>query len=217
VYVPSLALWIVNTYSQKIRLTSLRFVARIFVYVSIVIAFLGITSIYSKELGQYSLENIAKTSNATRSYIYYVSTQEWRDDEPSAYTLGEFDPTFTGMLKKFPAAVNVALFRPYIWEAKKAMIFLNSLEAFLFLFFTLKVIFSVGIKNIWLAVARSANIQFFLVFTLIFSFAVGISSYNFGALSRYRIPCLPFYAMALVMIYYRYKPPDKSFFKFGFN
>lgn len=217
VYVPSLLLWIVNTYSQKIRISGLRFVTKTIVYVVIIIGFFAVTSFYSKELGQYSVENLAKTSNTTRSYIYYVSTQVTRDEEPSAYSLGDFDPTIGGMLKKFPAAVNVTLFRPYIWEAKKAMIFLNSIEALLFLFFTLKVIFSVGPRRAWLAIAGSPIIQFFLVFTIIFAFAVGISSYNFGALSRYRIPCLPFYAMALIMIYYKYNSPNKFFFKFRFS
>jgi hypothetical protein len=131
--------------------------------------------------------------------------------------LGDFDPTFAGMLTKFPLAVNVTLFRPYIWEARKLMVFLNSIEAFLFLFFTLKVIFSVGLNGAWSSIRKSPNIQFFLIFTLIFAFAVGISSYNFGALSRYRIPCLPFYALALMLIYYDHHNSSKTFFRLSFK
>jgi hypothetical protein len=56
------------------------------------------------------------------------------------------------------------------------------------------------------------TIQFCFVFSLIFAFAVGISSYNFGALSRYKIPCLPFYAIALILIYYKNVPKGKKFF-----
>ena len=43
-------------------------------------------------------------------------------------------------------------------------------------------------------ISKDPNLVFCLVFSIIFAFAVGISSYNFGALSRYKIPCLPFYA-----------------------
>ncbi|HRA12632.1 MAG TPA: hypothetical protein PKX31_13225, partial [Chitinophagaceae bacterium] len=56
--------------------------------------------------------------------------------------------------------------------------------------------------------------QFCLVFTLIFAFAVGISSYNFGTLSRYKIPCLPFYAVALIVIFYKNKRPNQLLIPF---
>jgi hypothetical protein len=52
---------------------------------------------------------------------------------------------------------------------------------------------------------------------LIFAFAVGISSYNFGALSRYKIPCLPFYALGLVLVYYKNRPIQKPLFNFVFK
>jgi hypothetical protein len=61
------------------------------------------------------------------------------------------------------------------------------------------------------AINKDPNIQFCLIFTVIFAFAVGISSANFGTLSRYRIPCLPLYGLALVLIYYRYNDPEKPF------
>lgn len=217
VFVPALALWILNTYSQKIRNSFVRSFLRVFVYAGIVGAFLYLTSVFAEELGRYSLENIAQTSNVTRGYIYWASTQSTPGDEGSSYSLGDFNPTFAGMLTKFPLAVNVTLFRPYIWEARKPMVFLNSIEAFFFLFFTLKILVTIGASNAWKAIRKDANIQFFLVFTLIFAFAVGISSYNFGALSRYRIPCLPFYAMTLVLIYYKYKSPRNNFFSLNFR
>jgi hypothetical protein len=215
VFIPALALWILNTYSQRIGNSLIRGATKLAVYASIIVAFIGVTSVFASELGQYSLDRLAQTSNTTRTYIHWASTQG--GDEGSAYDLGEFDPSIGGMLTKFPLAVNVALFRPYIWESRKPIILLNALEAFLFLFFTLKVLFGVGLKRTWGAIASDPNIQFFLLFTLIFAFAVGISSYNFGALSRYRIPCLPFYALALILIYYKYNPPEKNFFTARFS
>ena len=116
------------------------------------------------------------------------------------------------MLGKFPAAVNVTLFRPYIWEARKVITVLSSLEAMAFLLLTLKILIYVGPIKAWAAIRKDPNIQFCLIFTIIFAFAVGISSFNFGALSRYRIPCLPFYALALILIFYRYNPPEKNIF-----
>jgi hypothetical protein len=118
------------------------------------------------------------------------------------------------MLAKFPAAVNVTLFRPYPWEARKPIVVLTALEALLFLFLTFKVLFRVGTKKIWISISKNPTIQFSLIFTLIFAFAVGISSYNFGTLSRYKIPCMPFYATALILIYYDNKPLKKKLLPF---
>ena len=91
----------------------------------------------------------------------------------------------------------------------------NALEAFLFLFFTLKLLVTLGPGKIWIAINRDPNIQFCLIFTVVFAFAVGISSANFGTLSRYRIPCLPLYGLALVLIYYQKNDPEKPFLRAG--
>ena len=39
-----------------------------------------------------------------------------------------------------------------------------------------------------------------LIFSLVFAFAVGLSAYNFGALARFKIPALPFYFIALIIL-----------------
>jgi hypothetical protein len=41
-----------------------------------------------------------------------------------------------------------------------------------------------------------------MIFTLIFAYAIGLTSANFGTLVRYKIPCMPFYLMGLYMIQY---------------
>jgi hypothetical protein len=217
VFIPALALWILNTYSHKIYNYFLRTALKYMVYSAIIGGFIMVSTTFSKELGQYSLDNLAQTSNTTRTYIYWASTQTAAGDEGSSYDLGAFDPSLMGMLTKLPLAVNVSLFRPYIWESRKPMVFLNSIEAFLFLFFTIKVLYTIGLGKAWKTIQKNPNIQFFLIFTIIFAFAVGISSYNFGALSRYRIPCLPFFSLALMLIYYDNKPLTRNFFSLNFR
>ena len=208
-FLPAVGLWILFSYSQKISSAFVRFFMKIALFAgsaALLATFLGS---FSSELGLYSIENIAQTATTTRDYIYTSS-----GDEGSSYHLGDFEPTLTGMLKQFVPAVNVALFRPYIWESRKPIVLSNALEAFMFLFFTLKLLVTLGPAKIWTAISKDANIQFCLIFTLVFAFAVGISSANFGTLSRYRIPCLPLYGLALVLIYYRYNDPKKLFLRF---
>ncbi len=208
-FIPALLMWILFTYTQRIRNTSQKILVKFLLIVMILGGFLFFMQRFANELGKYSLENVAQTSHTTGVYIYWVS-----GDEGSGYTLGNFSPTLGGMLSKFPLAVNVTLFRPYIWESKKVLVLFSALEAILFLFVTLKIFFTVGIVKIWDTINRDPTIQFCLIFSLIFAFAVGISSYNFGALSRYKIPCLPFFAVALILIYYQNVSPKKKLIRF---
>lgn len=208
-FLPALLLWIFFYYTRTIRNSYARQFAK-FIMIAIVAgsAIAGL-SYFSSQLGRYSLENVVQTSAITRDYINWVS-----GDEGSSYSLGEVGSGIGGMLAKFPAAVNVTLFRPYPWEAKKPIVALSALEALLFLFVTIKLIFSVGLKKIWASISKDPTIQFCLVFTLIFAFAVGISSYNFGTLTRYKIPCMPFYGAAIILIYYDNNPLKKKLLPF---
>lgn len=207
-FLPALAVWILFINSQRIGNMAGRFLLKLVSMGLIIAGFLFFMARYSDQLGKYSLDRLSETSLSTRGWIYYVSER----DEGSAYDLGEFDPSIQGMLTKMPAAINVTLFRPYFWESGKVIVLLSAIEAFLFLALTLRVLFSVGLLKSWQAINRDPTIQFCLIFTLIFAFAVGISSYNFGALSRYKIPCLPFFAMGLILIFYKSHPPSKKIF-----
>jgi hypothetical protein len=208
-FLPALVLWILFTYSHRIQNSFGRFFLKIAVLGGCVVGFLVFSQKFASSLGEYSLENLGKTSLKTSSYIASVSK-----DEGSAYNLGNLDPSFGGMLKSFFPAVNVSLFRPYLWETKKPIQFLSAIEALLFLWVTLKIIFSVGLRRAWRTIGADPTIQFCLIFAIIFAFAVGLSSGNFGTLSRYRIPCLPFYGLAMVLIYYKNKPLDKNILAF---
>jgi len=43
------------------------------------------------------------------------------------------------------------------------------------------------------------------LFAIVFGLFVGASTLNFGTLVRYKIPCLPFYAISLFLIYEKVK------------
>jgi hypothetical protein len=207
-FVPALSIWLLTTYSSRISSGGLRFIIKIAFIAFACVAFLYFTQIFANELERYSLENIAQTAATTRNWIFYVSEKQ----EGSAYDLGEFDPSIGGMLKKFPQAVVVTLFRPFPWEAHKVIIMLSALEALVFVYFTYKAFQKRGMGKTLQLIMKDPTILFCLIFSIIFAFAVGISSYNFGTLSRYKIPCLPFYAafLMIVMNYDRIRAKDQS-------
>ncbi len=200
-FIPALILWILFTYSHRIKNSFGRAMLKVVVITGALGGFLVFSQKFADTLGKYSLENVIQTSTVTSSYILSQSA-----DGGAGYDLGPIDPSIGGMLKKFPLAVNVSLFRPYLWETRKVMQLLNALEATLFLWVTIKILIVIGPKKAWRSIVSDPTIQFCLIFAIVFAFAVGLSSGNFGALSRYRIPCLPFYAMALMLIYYNNMP-----------
>jgi hypothetical protein len=171
----------------------------------VVIGFIG--SIYAIDfLGRfnekYTLDNFVASAQSMQNWHYQegnnTSAQFGRG---SSYSLGEYEPTPIGILKKFPAAVNVTLFRPYIWESNTFMQLLAALESQLLLVFMIYVLLKVGIRKFFIRINDDSFLVLMLSFSLIFAFGVGFSAYNFGALARYKIPCIPFFVSLLVIIY----------------
>ncbi|MCC7029735.1 MAG: hypothetical protein IT257_05465 [Chitinophagaceae bacterium] len=148
-----------------------------------------------------SVENLTKTAKITYEYIQSVSDV----DGGSSYDLGEIDYTDPlSLLSKIPDALNVTLFRPYLWESRKVLILISSLESFALLILTIFVLFKVGLRRFFVILFQNKIILFFLLFALPFAIAVGFSTGNFGTLVRYKIPCLPFYLMSILFIYKNY-------------
>ena len=205
-FLPALVMWLLLMYSHKIKSAGVRFILKIGVLFLVVIGFLYFSRVFSAQLEKYSLENMAKTAESTRGWLIYATQQ----DEGSSYDLGEFDPTIGGMLVKFPQAVVVTLFRPFPWEARKVIVLLSALEALAFVYFTIKAFRKAGVLKTFQIINRDPNLFFFIIFSLIFAFAVGITSYNFGALARYKIPCLPFYAAFIIILSYHDKLGQKK-------
>ena len=79
---------------------------------------------------------------------------------------------------------------------------LSAFESLAFLFLTIRLLIKVGPFRLYLLATSNPVITFALVFSLIFAFGVGFTSYNFGALVRYKIPCMPFYLIALQLFMY---------------
>ena len=147
----------------------------------------------SEDDARYSVTKIAETARITAYDIRYFTGR----DAGSGYSLGELDGTFSSMFRLAPQAINVTLFRPYIWEVINPLMFISALESLALILF---VLFTLVKNNVSiLTIFRNHNIAFALAFSIVFAFGVGISTYNFGTLARYKIPLLPFFIAALVI------------------
>lgn len=198
-FVPALFFWYYGA-----RLFAIRSVILKTLLIPIVAGLLIVSGYYAVVLigaddSRYALENIATTAKITAYDIGFYTGK----DAGSQYDLGELDGTFSGMIGKAPQAINVSLFRPYLWEVKNPLMLISALESLILVLLTIYIIFSSGLL-ITKGLVKP-NVIFCLVFSLTFAFAVGVSTFNFGTLVRYKIPLLPFYLLALIEIYFYVK------------
>jgi len=147
----------------------------------------------SKDSKRYSIENLAQRAYITAYDIRYG----WgaRNGGDGGYDIGLPDGTVSGMLKLMPAAINVTLFRPYLWEARNPLMILSAIESLMISILFLRFLY----KRNFHFVLKDPFLCFCLAFVLLFSFAVGVSTFNFGTLMRYKIPILPFTLIILLL------------------
>lgn len=202
---PALSLWLFILYGDKIKSKKTKVFLKPLLFILAIFAGLYSTYLITLEDKHYNVDNIAETSKQTAQWIAYVS----KAYGGSFYDIGEFDFTLLGVIKIFPAAVNVTLFRPYLWEIRNPLMLISSLESLLFFIITIYVIYKCKIYKFVNIISNNEFILASLCFAITFSFAVGISTMNFGTLARYKIPALPFYLSSLFYILHICKNPKQ--------
>lgn len=198
-YAPALIVWMslgpVNKLSRAQRwvLTPLLLT----IAVGIVLALLPMME---KLTARYALDQIMETAEVTANYIHRTTREGG-----SSYSLGKVSYTPAGMVAVFPRAVTVTLFQPFLYQVRNPVMLLSAIESTVFLFGTLYILFRVGFFRFIRYITDEPFLLMCLVFSIVFAFAIGISTYNFGSLVRYKIPALPFYGIAIIIPYMLYK------------
>ncbi|MEQ1554180.1 MAG: hypothetical protein ABL929_08390 [Ferruginibacter sp.] len=174
----------------------LQFIVRkLFFYLVIPVGIIASLISFQSNLQDYVIKQVLETAIEKKS--------AWDAGEGgSNYDIGTIDPSLAGFLSAFPKAVNVSLFRPYLWEASSAIVLF---EAILSLFCLLSLFYLVFKFGLFKTINTFFSNQFLItlfIFTIIFSFFVGLNTGNFGSLSRYKAPCLITYLLLIVNTIY---------------
>jgi len=204
-FVPAIGVWFYYHYQKKVKgLIGKILIAPVLLSMAVGIGYVGAFQIGS-ESSRYSTDRLLITAQETAQWNYYVSVRQGG----SGYTLGDFDFSPSGMLKKFVPAVLTSFYRPFIWESKNPVMMLSGLENLVILMLTIAILFSASRRKYFLS---DPTIILCLTFSIFFAFAVGVTTYNFGALVRYKIPMMPFLLSALMIMYYhkKLKSPNLS-------
>jgi len=161
-------------------------------------------------LGLKSLSESSQKYSTSQLEWKVKGIHSWHSDEGtggSSYNLGQIDYTPIGVVKKIPEALNVTFFRPYPWEARNAIVFLGALESAFILGLFLLTLYQSNFRPLRY-INNQSILKGMLIFVLIFGFAIGFTSYNFGALGRYKIPI--FSLFTFILFYIRSKAIKKA-------
>ncbi|MGB3076264.1 MAG: hypothetical protein WBB36_13120, partial [Chitinophagales bacterium] len=194
--IPSLLMWVILTYRNHISNKFLRVIIGPGVFfIALAFGYLLVVQL-GNEISKFSLGNVLDTAESFQQWHAHLAESE----HASGYSLGVNDNSWQSIAKTFPAAVNVTLFRPYLWEADNPVMLMAALESIFIMGFTIYIFVRNGIKQTMGAIFTNADVFFCFSFSILFAFAVGFTSYNFGALVRYKIPCIPFFLTGLVIL-----------------
>jgi len=127
----------------------------------------------------------------------------------SKYSFGEINYTVWGLISYFPQAVFTSLFRPFAWEVNNIFLVGTVIESIFLMVLLIITLFKLKLLGLKEA-TREPFILWSLFFILLLGYIVGLSSYSFGAMSRYRVPLLPFYLFFITTLFRIFKQRIKA-------
>lgn len=154
----------------------------------------------SEKLGSYaSMDKIVEKAQVTKEDL----TREEQYGE-NYYDIGEIEGGFSNLIALAPKALIAGLYRPFIWEASNIVMLLSALENSFFLYMTLFLLIKMKPARFFKSIFSDPLLLFSFTFSMFFLYAIGLSSANFGALVRYKIPAVPYFLILLFVLKYQF-------------
>jgi hypothetical protein len=195
VLVLSMVVWFFAEFNKTIKEKVLRYIFTIMTFAgSAVIGYFLLNYLTSFEAAEdYKLDTLLSSAESQRIGYEHINTKVTGDSH--------FKVNASNPVTLFFGSIVATFFRPFIWEINTPIALLSAFESAIFLFLTLYIMFKRGFLKFFTVSFSDGRILMCFVFAIVFAFAIGSSTANFGALSRYKIPCMPFYMLFLLLLY----------------
>lgn len=192
---PGIFIWIVFNRIQNIENQIVRVMSA---PILLMVGLIGAAVVFSQassSLGSYgSVDSIMERAVATQEDLKREAYKG------NSFDIGTIDPSVGGMITKAPVAIFAGLFRPTLIDVRNPVMLISAIENTVLMIFLILILFRIGPLSFGRYVFSKPMILFSFSFAIIFSFAVGLTTANFGSLVRYKIPALPFFLASLYMI-----------------
>ncbi len=192
---PGATIWILYNRIKSVRSSFIRILISPLI---IMIGFLGATAIFNA-LGS-SLGSYSSVDKAINKAIVTKKDLTREAYGANSFDIGEMDGSTGSIISKFPVALLAGLYRPFLWDASNPVMLMSALENTFLIFLTLRVFFRVGLFKVFRKIFSEPLLIFSFVFVIFFAFSVGLTTANFGALVRYKIPSIPFFISLLMIL-----------------
>lgn len=191
----SLVIWQFAEFNKLIKDRTLRNIFTVMSFgVGVVAGFFLLNYLTSFEAArEYQLDKLMSSAESQRQGYAMINQNLQGDSHFQINTSNSFLLIFGSIVATF--------FRPFVWEINTPLALLSAIESAIFLFITLYFFLKKGVRKFFGLIFSDGKILMCFVFAMVFAVAVGSSTANFGALSRYKIPCTPFYMIMLLLIY----------------
>jgi hypothetical protein len=166
------------------------------VLLAVALGYAGL-SVLGGKMGKFSVEKMLVTASITQKDLkqdYY---------QGSSFDIGDFDPTVGGMLSKVPVAMRVGLFQPFVWEARNVVMIFSGLENLAYFLTAIFLLFKIlrNPRRLFRILNEYPILTLLLLYTLLFSVMVGLSTSNYGALVRFKIAFMSCYVVLLLILH----------------
>ncbi len=207
-YVPFFSLFLILKNVNLVRNKLVKLMLGPMLIVGSVFAGQQVMKKFQNELGSFATDGLTDRIKGQQENF---KEQAKANIGESNFSLGvDFDGSLSGLLKMAPAAVIATLYRPFLWESRKLSTVLSSLESMAMMLLTLYVLMKVGLRHFARTLIKDPTALYCILFSILFALFVGATTLNFGTLCRYKIPCMPFYVIAMIIILDRHRHRQNS-------
>lgn len=195
VMLPMCAVWISYARVSRIQNAAIKYLALPVMMVGLSAGVLALLTALGDQLGQFSLQLALENILATQKDL--LQNEEYGTNR---FDVGEMEATWGSVLSKFPIATTATLFRPFITECNNFVMVLAGLENLFVLSVFVRMLIKTRIVFLGSAITGNPLILTCVIFTLLYGFVTGITTPNFGALVRFKIPLMPTFMGAMYMV-----------------
>lgn len=202
IFVLSLLSFAVIRFFNSIRSFVLKWLFIFSMLIALVPTFFLLGPIIENKIQEVLVVNFLQAALFYQNGMVNKSTK--MDNAGNSYDLGiKYDDAnlnVGSLIGVAPLATYTTLYKPYVWKSRKIIILISAIENLFLMIVTIFLLMNFYKINFFKRIKIQPVIIFFLIFFLVYATLVGIASGNYGSLSRYRIPCLPFFLLTIIFL-----------------
>lgn len=158
----------------------------------------GFLSLMGDTMGKFAISRALETAAVSQKDLkqtYYKG---------NSFDIGNYDASVSGVASKVPRAMMAGLYQPFLWQANNVVMLFSGLENAMYILLTLLILryLLLSPKRFFRTLLDHPLLIFMLSYSLFFAAMVGLSTSNFGALVRFKIPFLPTFLCTLFALHY---------------